>query len=242
LGIAPALNLPGVGRNLHDHPTLYLKYSGTSQLIQAMQDFETRGGTIYTEQSIAKLRSAYCSSAFDLHLFPIGGPFPGAGTRELEWQFILPIANMTPKSRGTITLTRSTPYSAQQIDTGYLTEPDDAVMRVLMSGIEIARDFARQSPLARVIGQELPPNASGSDVEMIRRSCLHYRHPAVTGQLGRASVADAVVDGRGRVHGMQNLFVADASIIPVIPRANTNVPVAVVAECIAQWLGEWEGE
>lgn len=89
LGIAPVLHLPGVGRNLQDHPTLYLKYSGTPELRRAMENFVARGGVIYSEQSIAKLRSAYCRTAFDLHLFPIGGPFPGAGgsrgTVSVEW-------------------------------------------------------------------------------------------------------------------------------------------------------------
>src|SRR6185295_13432777 len=53
LGIEPSLDLP-VGRNLHDHPAVYLKYSGTPQLIAAMKDFEAQGGVLFSEQTIAK--------------------------------------------------------------------------------------------------------------------------------------------------------------------------------------------
>jgi choline dehydrogenase len=56
--------------------------------------------------------------------------------------------------------------------------------------------------------------------------------------MGPASDPDAVVDARGRVHGLEGLFVADCSIMPVIPRANTNVPAVVAGERIASWLLE----
>ena len=48
----------------------------------------------------------------------------------------------------------------------------------------------------------------------------------------------AVADERGRVHGVNNLRIADASLMPVVPRANTNIPTIMLAERIAEWLGE----
>ena len=74
LGIETKLDL-AVGRNLHDHPAVYLKYSGTPQLVTAMLDFAANGGILFSEQTIAKFRSKYCSTAYDLHLFPVGGQF-----------------------------------------------------------------------------------------------------------------------------------------------------------------------
>jgi choline dehydrogenase len=56
--------------------------------------------------------------------------------------------------------------------------------------------------------------------------------------MGPASDRSAVIDARGRIHGLDNAFVADASIMPVIPRANTNLPALVVGERIARWLLE----
>jgi choline dehydrogenase len=238
LGIEPLLNLRGVGKNLQDHPTLYLKYRGTRELIRAMQEFETRGGMIYSEQSIAKLRSAYCDSAFDLHLFPIGGPFPGAGGSSIAendgWQFVLPIGNMTPRSRGSVKLASPEPNAKPLIDVGYLTDAEDRDVRILESGLEIARAYANTSPLRDLLGQELSETSVIRDVASIRANVMHYYHPIGTCKMGVD--ADAVVDARGRVQGIENLYVADASIMPIIPRANTNIPALVVAERIASWL------
>ena len=64
----------------------------------------------------------------------------------------------------------------------------------------------------------------------------HYYHPVGTCAMGDASDPMAVTDARGRVHGLDNAFVADCSIIPVIPRANTNIPAVVIGERIAGWL------
>ncbi|HEV2169358.1 MAG TPA: GMC oxidoreductase, partial [Candidatus Binatus sp.] len=57
-------------------------------------------------------------------------------------------------------------------------------------------------------------------------------------RMGPASDRTAVVDSRGKIHGLDNAYVADASIMPIIPRANTNVPALVVGERIARWLLE----
>ena len=65
---------------------------------------------------------------------------------------------------------------------------------------------------------------------------FHYYHPVGTCAMGPATDALAVTDARGKVHGLENVFVADCSIIPVIPRANTNIPAVVIGERIAGWL------
>ncbi len=235
-GVEPIQNLPGVGRNLHDHPAMYLKFSGAPELIQALRTFEEKGGVLMAEQTIAKLRSPFCQSAFDLHLFPVGGPLPDANSAGEAWEFVLPVANMTPQARGGLRLRSNDPSTAPLIDTGYLTDPEDADLTRLMSGVEIVRQFARQSPLAEWIGDEIPPTADCHDRESIRRNCAHYFHPVGTCKMGPASDPEAVVDAQGKVQGWDNLYVADASIMPVIPRANTNLPALVVGERIAGWL------
>lgn len=236
LGIEPVLNLRGVGKNLQDHPTLYLKHSGTSELIRAMQKFQGDGGVFYTEQCIAKFRSAYCDTAFDLHTFPVCGPFPGAGGGESDWQFLLPIANMTPLARGSVQLSCPDPTALPRIDTGYLTDSAGQDAKILASGLEIMRDYANQPSLRQMLGAELSESLAIRDLASIQRNCMHYYHPVGTCKMGIASDPDSVVDARGRVHGIENLFVADASIMPIIPRANTNIPALVVAERIATWL------
>jgi choline dehydrogenase len=234
LGIESILDLP-VGQNLHDHPAVYLAYSGTPALHAAMQAFVAGGGVLYAEQTIAKLRSRYCTAAFDLHLYPVGGRLTSATS---GWEYQLPVANMTPLSRGSLRLASADPLAPPRIDAGYLSDPEGRDAAVLFDGIGIARDFARQSPLAEWIGEELPETAGYGDVEAVRRDNLHYFHPVGTCKMGPDGDATAVVDPRGKVYGVDNLYVADAAIMPVIPRANTNVPALVVGERIAAWLGQ----
>jgi choline dehydrogenase len=233
LGIEPRVDRPGVGRNLHDHPSLYLRYSGTPRLIEALEAFEQRGNTLVAEQSLAKARSPQCGPAFDLHLFPIGGRHPALAG---EWEFVLPVGNMAPLSRGQVTLRDVDPATAPRIDTGYLTDAEDADLKVLLDGLRLNRAVASQPPLAELLGEELPATREIVDAETVRRNCLHYYHPVGTCKMGPASDPLAVVDGNGKVHGTENVYVADAAVMPVIPRANTYVPTLVVAERIAGWL------
>ena len=83
---------------------------------------------------------------------------------------------------------------------------------------------------------------NGKDVvpirAFIRANVFGVWHASGTCRMGPASDRTAVVDSRGRIHGLDNAYVADASIMPVIPRANTNVPALVVGERIARWILE----
>ena len=234
LGIETKLDL-AVGRNLHDHPAVYLKYSGTPQLVAAMMDFVARGAVLFSEQTIAKFRSKYCISAYDLHLFPIGGQFTDTAD---SWEFLLPVANMIPLSRGSVQLTSADPFATVKIDTAYLSDPEGRDLAILWNGIELVRDYACQEPLAELIGEEIAPTVNYKTAEDVRRDNLHYYHPVGTCKMGPDSDTTAVVDERGKVHGVDNLYVADASIIPVVPRANTNIPALVVGERISAWLAQ----
>ncbi|HEX5808392.1 MAG TPA: GMC family oxidoreductase [Anaerolineales bacterium] len=232
LGFETKLEL-AVGKNLHDHPAVYLKYSGTPQLVAAMLDFAARGGVLFSEQTIAKFRSKYCNTAYDLHLFPVGGQFTDTAD---HWDFLLPVGNMTPLSRGKVQLTSTDPFATLKIDTAYLSDPEGRDLAVLWNGIELVREYACQPPLANWIGEEISPTANYRTPEDVRRDNLHYYHPVGTCKMGPESDPAAVVDARGKVHGVDNLYVADASIMPVVPRANTNIPALVVGERIAAWL------
>ena len=70
----------------------------------------------------------------------------------------------------------------------------------------------------------------------LRGSSAHYFHPVGTCGMGPDPAAGAVADARGRVHGWDNLYVADAALMPAVPRANTNLPTLVAAERVAGWL------
>jgi choline dehydrogenase len=231
-GIETRLDLP-VGRNLHDHPAVYLNYRGTPELVKSMLDFAEKGGVLFSEQTIAKFRSKYCKTAYDLHLFPVGGQFTDSAEK---WEFLLPVGNMVPLSRGRVQLTSADPFATLKIDTAYLSDPEGQDLAILWNGIELVRDYAHQTPLANLIGEEIAPTVAYKTPEDVRHDNLHYFHPVGTCKMGPESDTTAVVDAHGKVYGVDNLYVADASIMPIVPRANTNIPALVVGERIAAWL------
>ena len=87
---------------------------------------------------------------------------------------------------------------------------------------------------------ELLPSIADGDISAIAASIASrvdtYHHPAGTCRMGPDPDGGAVVDARGRVHGIKNLHVADASIMPAIPSANTNLPAIMIAERVACWI------
>jgi choline dehydrogenase len=122
------------------------------------------------------------------------------------------------------------------IDTGYLSDSDDVDVEILMEGVALTRRITAHEALARLVEHELPDSAAIVDRPSARAACLHYYHPVGTCRMGPASDPMAVVDASGTVHGCGNLTVADASIMPTIPRANTNLPTLALAEKIVAAL------
>ena len=233
LGISTRIDLSGVGRNLHDHPGVSMRHHGTQLFESLMDDFSAEGRTVFTEQSLAKIRSIRCGEAFDLHIAPTTSAGPD---REGRWECGMYVAMMAPLSRGRLTLRDNDPQSRPVIDTGYFTDPGDEDLLALMDGVAKIRELARQQPLAELIGLELEDTAGIVTTEDLRRNGRHYFHPVGTCKMGPDSDPAAVVDSMGRVRGAEGLYVADASIMPAVPRANTNLPTLMAAERIAAAL------
>jgi choline dehydrogenase len=237
-GISPTHELAGVGRNLHDHPRVTLGYAGTREL-EAMMAAFARDHWMPEEQTIAKARSSRCNRGFDLHIYPVGGP---DRTTPTGWRWTIEVACMTPRSRGALRLTSANLDAPPILDHRYLSDPDGEDLLVLADGVALAREIAAKPALASLAGAEISPGgsiASRAEVEaFVRANCLHYYHPVGTCRMGPVGDRSSVVDSRGKIHGLDNAYVADASIMPVIPRANTNVPALVVGERIARWILE----
>jgi len=229
LGIATTHELPGVGRNLHDHPLVELDFAGSPALREALADAAATR-FVPEEQTLGKLRSSRASGPYDLHLIPVAAPEHSL----LEGRTILAVGAMEPRSRGRLTLASPDPDVAPVIDHGYLTDPHDVA--VLLEGIDRARELAATVPLRALIGKELAPGDDGDLASAIRRTHVHYYHPVGTCTLGAAGDPLAVCDARGRLHGLDRIAVADCSLMPVVPRANTNVPAVVIGERIADEL------
>jgi choline dehydrogenase len=236
VGVRPALDLPGVGRNLHDQPCLEVRYEGSGELAASMRRHAGETGWQPHEQVLAKFPSADCQTGFDLHIYPVGG----YGEKTSAWFWFLGTACLTPLSRGTVRLTGPGSDDRLLIDHRYLSDPGMRDRARLAEGVERIREIAAAPELRKLLGREVRP---GLDVtgrqaieRFIDRSAVHYYHPVGTCKMGPASDPAAVVDSEGLVHGIDGLYVADASIMPAVTSGNTNMPTAVIGERIARSL------
>ncbi|HEY7346624.1 MAG TPA: GMC family oxidoreductase [Gaiella sp.] len=226
-GIRVVHDLRGVGRNLHDHPLVELDFAGSDRLREALAEAAAER-FVPEEQTLGKLRSTRASGPYDLHLVPVAAPEHSL----LAGRTILAVGAMEPRSRGRLTLASADPDVPPLMDHGYLTDSHDVA--VLLEGSERARELAATEPLRSLVGDELVRDLDLEDA--LRRTHVHYYHPVGTCALGPAGDELAVCDARGRLHGLDRVVVADCSLMPVVPRANTNVPAVVIGERIADEL------
>jgi choline dehydrogenase len=109
---------------------------------------------------------------------------------------------------------------------------------VVVAGAELVRRFAATETLSSLIeGEALPGPDVATPAQLaayVRENVRGYFHGVGTCRMGHEDDPGAVVDGAGRVHGVEGLYVCDASIMPTIPRANTNVTTIAIAERIAE--------
>jgi choline dehydrogenase len=148
---------------------------------------------------------------------------------------------MSPRSRGSVRLRSRDPAVAPRIDIAHLREPAD--LRRMVEATVVARQLSRSPELAELVTDtELAPGIGIRDDDeaglaaSIRTRVGSYHHPVGSCAMGRDPDAGAVVGCHGAVHGVENLWIADASIMPTIPNANTNLTTIVIAERIASWL------
>jgi choline dehydrogenase len=225
LGIPVAADLPGVGANLHDHPAIQLGFAGTPELRAACSAYAADGAFAPIEGVIAKLRSGQCAPrGFDLHVYPVGGLVPGG------MEFWIPVACLTPRSRGRVRLAAASGTTAPVLDHAYCSDADGHDHTIMREAVEIARALARSGPFAELLGNETAATAGLAPGEAVDAVVAHYYHPAGTCAMG------TVVDERLRVHGIDGLHVADCSVFPTVPRANTCMPAVLVAHRLAGWL------
>ncbi|RDI76219.1 Choline dehydrogenase and related flavoprotein [Gaiella occulta] len=231
LGIEPTLALPGVGRNLHDHPVVELEFAGSDALRAALR---ASAAVRFTpeEQSLGKLRSSRAAGLFDLHVMPVAAHEHSL----LAGRMLLAVGVMEVRSRGRLTLTSADPEALPRLEHGYLSDAEGADLAVLVEGIERVRELAATEPLRSLLRDEIAPGPAADLREVVPRVVGHYYHPVGTCAMGADGDPLAVCDGRGCVRGLERVSVADCSLMPAAPRANTNVPAVVVGERVAQAL------
>ena len=246
LGISPVLDLPGVGRNLHDHPSSVVQKVTTNSesygiswkalprnALSVLQYLFLRSGqlagNLFEVTGFLRTTEGLDRPDVQFVFMPANRPKPG---------FPFPMGHgfgvnsilLRPKSRGTVRLASNDPGQLPLVDTNFLGEAED--IEPLIRGIRIAREIMATPEMSRYEGQEVLP---GVDVQRddeirdyIRSICSPVHHPGGTCKMGTDPMA--VVDPELKVRGIEGLRVVDASVFPRVVSGNTNAPAVMVAE------------
>ena len=245
--------LPGVGQNLQDH-------------LQARPVFKCSASTINTEISswfkqgligleyllkrtgpmtmAASLGTGFVKTHLSpdrpdiqFHIQPFSADSPAEGPHKFD-AFTASVLQMRPESTGHLSLVSSRFADHPDIHPNYLaTELDQ---KTIVAGIKIARLISKQAPLNSLVTQEHSPGINIGDqadediLNWARDTATTIYHPTGTCKMGNDDMA--VVDAQLKVHGIEGLRVADASIMPIITSGNTNAPAIMIGEKAAAMI------
>jgi choline dehydrogenase-like flavoprotein len=223
LGVDPVLELPGVGENLLDHVLTVIAFDAGQKVPEG---FIPIGPTL-------KLRTASGLSVDDVKFtFAFGELFAMPGLNG----FVVEVSNC--ESQGFVRATSRDPRAEPHIDHRYFSNPRDfeRIVGAAKAAVEVAKvlnDSVRSELL-------LPDAETARDEEALRAHLRGFHatdyHPSGTLRMGPDGDAMAVVDDRCRLRGIDNLFIADASVMPTIPRANINLPTMMIGERVAEFV------
>ncbi|EQB03815.1 hypothetical protein L288_14545 [Sphingobium quisquiliarum P25] len=248
-------DLPGVGQNLQEHPGLHTQFQPRIPMdfenairldrvarsvawwaatgkgiagsipLTAMAFYKSREGLERPD-----LETMFIPTAFDARIW-----FPGIA-RARGHVFTTSTIILRPDSRGWVKLRSNDPRDKPRIQWNLLAEESD--LAAMRRGVRWIRGLMRQQPVSDLIGEEIRPGPSiNSDAEIddYIRANIHTAHHA-TSTCSMGTGENAVVDAKLKVHGVEGLRVADASIMPVIVGAHTNAPSIMIGEKAAAMI------
>ncbi len=226
-GISVLQPLPGVGRNLHDHTAFGCVWEKSEMAVPGVP----------RSQTACFWKTSSALEAPNFFAYSHGGPDT---TPENAARFKPPAASwslavgMRPKSRGSIHLTGPDPGDPVRIDAAYLRDPQD--LDDLKAGFCLAREIGNSAALRPFTRREIAPGSlGGAELERYFRDGLGtFWHQSCTAKMGRDAMS--VVDGKLKVYGVDQLRIADASILPRVTTGNTMAPCVVIGEQAAVFL------
>lgn len=249
-GIKTEIDLSGVGQNLHDHLEVQISARLKGPVSLGRERAGLRGirhGLEWLLQRSGVLTSTIVEAGgfFDtdddgrpdiqIHVVPA---FSGDVDREPPSGHGLCIdpGFLRPKSRGELRLANADPRTAPIIDPHYLEAPEDVA--TLVRGVRLTREFLRQPALADLVSEEVLPGTGVTSAEAVEDFVRQYAkttyHPVGTCRMGTDK--EAVVDPELKLRGAENIWIADASVMPSIVSGNTNAPTIMIGERAAEFI------
>ena len=248
VGIEPLVDSPGVGANLQEHAMTLVNWElreghiGLSDATHPKYLVRWLAGgrgklASNIAEALALIRTDDSLEAPDFEL--LFGPaffWQHGAVEHPKPAMVIAQSLWTPKSRGTVLARSADPKELPAVQLNMLTERED--VDALIRAIRRSREIGATEPMASLIEAEIQPGSDAqTDEELerwIRSTCEHTYHPACTARIGPEG--EGVVDADLRVHGVEGLRVADASVLPVITRANTNAPAIMIGERCASFI------
>ncbi|MGE5595760.1 MAG: GMC family oxidoreductase [Hyphomicrobiales bacterium] len=227
LGIEPARDVPGVGANLCDHPAL--------AVVCRVKDPSLLDADQPIVQTILRYTAPGSDQRNDLQIEAFSFSPRGGALNSFAIAAVLEEV----KGSGTLRLAAADPNAAPIIEQRFCE--DDRDTSRLVAAFKDTLAFTRTEAMRSIIDEVMFPAADRPlDDETIANLCRRFAasgfHPCGTAKMGPASDPMAVVDQYGRAHALEGLVVADASIMPAVPRGNTNLTSIMIGEMIGEWM------
>ena len=227
LGISSVVDVPGVGKNLSDHPALAVvakvkdgvKINHDDPIIQTILRYTAEGSNKRNDLQIEQI--SFAGNRKSPPAFSIAAV--------LEYQY----------GRGELTLQSANPHHQPMIENRFCEDERDCSR--LVQCMKDALRFTETGAIADMIDSvTFPDPVRGNDDDTLAALCKRFSgsgyHPSGTVKMGPGSDASSVVDQYGCCHNVDQLVVADASIMPYVPSANTNLTCIMIGEMIGEWI------
>ncbi|MDA1331337.1 MAG: GMC family oxidoreductase N-terminal domain-containing protein [Proteobacteria bacterium] len=251
-GIKLVKDIPGVGENLQDHLQVRIQYK-VSNTITLNDRYKTIFGKIMMGLEYMFFKSGPMTMP-PSQLGAFAKSDPSQSSANIEWHVqplsldkfgeplhrhsaVTPsVCNLRPTSRGTVHISDSNPYTHPEISPNYLSTPED--QKVVIDSVRFTRHIMSANALKHFSPEELLPGLRiVTDQEILKAAGdlgTTIFHPVGTCKMGNDS--SSVVDSELKVHGIRNLRVVDASVMPAITSGNTNAPTMMIAERAAEFI------
>lgn len=223
-------DLPGVGKNFESHVSIPINYESPESFTATNL---AAGQLFWTSDPALDAPDLFCCQA----LAPIASPESAARYGEPTLPGWCLVGGVThPRSRGTVRLSGPSPDYPVRVDPNWFSDPHD--LELAVSCVEFLRELGNAPALRPFVKRELfPSNPTLDDLrDFVRNAAMPYYHCTGSAKMGKDTDPLSVVGNDLRVHGMENLRVADSSILPRITSANTMAPCVVIGERAAECI------